>query len=446
MVGDFFKKAYGNGVVLINLHGQRRIPFLPVEKLNAIRDARLRGLVRYAATTVPYYRKLFKKEGIDPCEIRSVEDLNQLPLIDKKLLRKDPMLFVSQSPKGRRSLSFTTSGTTGMPLKVYHDQNSLLANIAFSEREREVVSKFCEKPFGYRIALILYPGSTSEKVRDFYRQWTFIPIRPERFTLSVLDPFEDVIEKINHLRPDVLIGYGSYLETFFRILSLRRISIHFPKVLVYGAEAMTDEGRTFIEEKFGIPVLSQYNAVEAFKIGFLCEERRGFHIHEDLCHVKIVDAKGEQVTNGEKGEVVISNFVNHGTVLLNYRLGDIASMSNERCPCGRTLPLLSELEGRVEDILFLPDGRFIHPRAIWGVIKKRDEVLKYQLIQHEPARFELRLVTIDRKIYQQVVRGILADLRDLLGNSTTIESEHNEELRPQEGGKFRSVLSLCKPR
>jgi len=80
------------------------------------------------------------------------------------------------------------------------------------------------------------------------------------------------------------------------------------------------------------------------------------------------------------------------------------------------------------------------------VIKKRDEVLKYQLIQHEPARFELRLVTIDRKIYQQVVRGILADLRDLLGNSTTIESEHNEELKPQEGGKFRSVLSLCKPR
>jgi phenylacetate-CoA ligase len=259
----------------------------------------------------------------------------------------------------------------------------------------------------------------------------------------VLDPLEDVVEKINHLRPDVLIGYGSYLETFFRILSLRRIPMHLPRVLVYGAEAMTDEGRTFVEEKFGISVLSQYNAVEVFKIGFLCEERRGFHIHEDLCSIKTVDEKGK-VTHREKGEVVISNFVNRGTVLLNYRLGDVGLLSNERCPCGRTLPLLPELEGRVEDILSLPGGRFIHPRAIWGVIKKRDAVLKYQLIQHEPARFELRLVTIDRKIYQQVVGGILADLRELLGNFITIESEYYEELKPQQGGKFRPVLSLCR--
>jgi phenylacetate-CoA ligase len=186
--------------------------------------------------------------------------------------------------------------------------------------------------------------------------------------------------------------------------------------------------------------------VEAFKIGFLCEERRGFHIHEDLCHVKIVDAKGKKAANGEKGEVVISNFVNRGTVLLNYRLGDVGLLSNERCSCGRTLPLLSELEGRVEDILFLPDGRFIHPRAIWGMIKKRDEVLKYQLIQHEPQRFELRLVTVDRRSYQQVVSRILVDLKNLLGTSVIIESAYYEELKPQERGKFRPVLSLCKPR
>jgi phenylacetate-CoA ligase len=339
-----------------------------------------------------------------------------------------------------------TSGTTGSSIKVYHDYYSLLANIAFSEREREVVSKICGRPFGNRVVLILYPGSTTEKVRDFYRQWTLIPIRPERFILSVLNSVEEVIEKLKHLRPDVLVGYGSYLETFFKILALRRISIPLPKVLVYFAEGMTTEGRIFIEKQFRIPVLSQYNAVETFKIGFLCEERKGFHIHEDLCHVKIIDTKGEKVSNGEKGAVVISNFVNHGTVLLNYRLGDVASFAKERCPCGRTLPLLSELEGRVEDILFLSDGDFIHPRAIWGVIKSREGVLKYQLIQHTMDHFELRLVTVDKSTYQQVVGGILVDLKNLLGTSAIIESVYHEELKPQEGGKFRPVLSLCKPR
>ncbi len=220
--------------------------------------------------------------------------------------------------------------------------------------------------------------------------------------------------------------------------------MHLPRLLVYGADGMTREGRSLIEEKFGIPVLSLYNAVEAFKVGFFCEERKDFHLHEDLCHVKIINEEGQKVANGEKGEVVISNLINRGTVLLNYRLGDVASMSSERCPCGRTLPLLSELAGRIEDTLFLLDGRFIHPRLIWEVIKQRDGILKYQFIQHEPKRFELRFMTVNQEVYQHMVDGILDDLQDLLGESVIIESEYDGELKPQGGGKFRPVLSFCR--
>lgn len=228
------------------------------------------------------------------------------------------------------------------------------------------------------------------------------------------------------------------------MLDLKGIRMHLPRILIYDGDSMSEEGRSFIEKRFGVPVLSIYSAVEAFMIGFSCEERRGFHLHEDLCHVKIVSTSGERVTDGEKGEVVISNLINRGTVLLNYRLEDIASMSSRRCHCGRNLSLLSELDGRREDILFLPDGRFIHPRAVWSVIKKRNEVVRYQLIQHEPDRFELRLVTRDIETYQSIIRDIVNDLRGLLGKSAVIESEYYDELRPQHGGKFRPVQSLCK--
>jgi len=446
MITDLFSKIYGNIVVLRNLYGQRRIPYLSLEELYELRDIRLRSIVSYAAETVPYYQDLFKTMKINPSEIRSVEDLEGLPFIDKEMIREDPGYFISTTRRGKNAIPFLTSGSTGMPIKIYHDRYSLLANIASGVREREVISKLCGRSLGYRIALVLYPGNTTEKVQELYRRWTFIPIRPEQITLSVSSPVEEVIESINHLRPDVLIGYGSYLETFFKTLALRKISLQLPKVLVSVAEAMTADGKTFIEEEFGIPVLSQYNAVEAFKIGFTCEERNGFHLHEDLCHVKIVDTNGNKLAEGEKGEIVISNFVNHGTVLLNYRLGDVGSLSKERCPCGRTLSLLSELEGRMEDTLFLQDGRFIHSRAIWAVIKKSEGVLKYQLIQHEPKRFELRLVTVDKETYPLVADRILDGLKNLLGSSVTIESQYLEELRPQKGGKFRPVLSLCKPR
>jgi len=446
MITDLFKKICGNVVVLRNLAGQRRIPYLPLEELYELRDAHLRSIVRYAAETVPYYQDLFRTMKINPAEIRSVEDLESLPFIEKEMIRKDPLYFVSTTRRDQHAIPFSTSGSTGLPIKIYHDRYSLLSNIASGEREREVISKLCGRSYGYRIVAILYVGNTTEKVQSLYRQWTFIPIRPEEFIFSVSNPFEEIVKRIDDLRPDVLIGYGSYLETFFRTLALRKISVRPPKVVVYVAEGMTADGKRLIEEGFGIPVLSQYNAVEAFKIGFTCEERNGFHLHEDLCHVKIVDTNGKKLTDGEKGEIVISNFVNRGTVLLNYRLGDVGSLSKEKCPCGRTLPLLSKLEGRVEDILFLQDGRFIHPRAVWAVIKKIEGVLKYQLIQHAPQRFELRLVTVDKDTYPLVVGGILDGLKELLGSSATIESAYFDDLKPKEGGKFRPVLSLCKPR
>jgi len=443
MIRKLLNKFYGNALVFANLRGQSRVPYLPEEKLGELRDARLKEIVKYAAETVPYYRSLFKERGIDPHVIKRVEDLDRLPLLDKDTVCKSPHLFVSTSRNGQKSISFITSGTTGKPLEIYHDPKSLLANIAFGERERDVITRFCGDKYGYKELFIGYSTSTIRKVWDVYRQWTFIPLRPERLTLSVIEPVEHIIREINRFGPNIILSYGSYLETFFKILNLQGIRIHLPQVLIYGGDSMTGEGRRLIEEKFGIPVLSIYNAVEAFKIGFFCEKRKGFHLHEDLCHVKIIDASGQRVANGEKGEVVISNLINRGTILLNYRLGDIASISSQKCSCGRTLPLLMELEGRVEDIIFLPNGEFVHPRAVWEVFKERNEILQYQLIQHEQERFELRLVTVDSKIHQNVINGILSDLRHLLGESAIIESGYYEELERQGSGKFRPVISLC---
>ena len=136
MIKNLFRHLYGNAVVLANLKGQRRIPYLPREELKAKRDARLRKIVDYAAKTVPFYRDLFRERKIEPREIRTVEDLDRLPILDKQTIRKDPHLFLSTSRRGRNSLPFVTSGSTGMPLTVYHDQYSLLSNMAFAERER----------------------------------------------------------------------------------------------------------------------------------------------------------------------------------------------------------------------------------------------------------------------------------------------------------------------
>lgn len=443
MIKDLLNKAYGSGVVCANLVGQRGIPYLPEEELWALRDGRLRQIVRYAAGSVPYYQHLFRKEGIDPESIKTVQDLHRIPLVEKPTVRKNPNLFISTTKQGQNSLALTTSGSTGEPSTIHHDHDSLLANIAYGERERSVLSSMCGKRGGLREAYILRPRSTITKVWDYYQKHTFAFSSRPRLLLDVLQPIEQIVDALNAFRPDILVGYGSYLEALFRTLKFRETRMHLPQVLFYGAECMTEPGKVLIEKSFGVPVLSMYNAVEAFKIGFLCEARNGFHLHGDLCHVRIMNANGEDVVPGAKGQVVISNLVNRGTVLLNYRLGDVASLASGTCSCGRILPLLSELEGRVEDILFLSNGGFVHPRAIWGVMGQRSEVLKYQLIQHEPERFELRIVTADEQSYQLVVDDVLVALRRLVGESAVIECEYATGLEPEASGKFRPVMSKC---
>ena len=326
----------------------------------------------------------------------------------------------------------------GKPLEIFHDAKTLLANIAYSERERHVVSKLIGKADGYKEIHIDYGTSTSRKVLEFYRNRTWIPTRPNRLLLSVSDPIPKIVESINRFRPDAILTFGSYLETFARTLVLRKIQIALPKVILYVGDGISKETRIGIEETFGVPVVSRYNSVESFKLGYFCEKRIGFHLHEDLCPIRIL----KKDPNSEKGEVVISNLVNHGTVLLNYRLGDVASMQEISCSCGRTSPVISELDGRVEDTIFLPNGEFIHPRTVWNVFKQWKEVLQYQFIQREPERFELKLVTEDRKTYETIIPPILSDLQVLMGNSVVIEPAFYEEIKRIGEEKFRPVIAL----
>lgn len=390
---------------------------------------------------MPHYRDLFRELRLDPREIRTAADLAQLPILDKSTVRADPSRFVSETGRGRRAELLETSGTSGRRLPILHDRQSLLANIAHGERDRRVVTSTLGRTGGYRVLTITYESSTIHHVLSLYRQWTHIPIRPDRSFHSVEEPLPQIVGAINSLRPEVVVGYGSYLETLFRALTARKIQIHPPQVVIYGAEAMSSEGKEFIQREYGLPVYSRYGSVEALKIGFTCEADSGFHLNDDLYPLRLVDEQGRSVPRGESGQVVISNLINRGTVLLNYRLGDIGVLAKRSCLCGRTLPLLGELRGRVEEVLFLPDGRFVHPRAIWGVFKKHPEILRYQLVQLEAGRFDLKLMTVNRGVYDSAVGGVLADLGNLLGE-VAIEPYFTEDLATREPRKFQPVIPL----
>lgn len=425
------------GTVLVarRFPGQARAPFRNGEQVRAERDARVRNLVRYAVETVPYYREL----GVDPRELRTVDDLARLPLLERPVLQATPLRFVSESRRARGAFRLATSGTTGMPVAVYHDRLSMLENIAFSERERAVEACFVGRRFRYAVVQVMNASSAVGRVRSWYDGASYRPFRPRRRVLLVDLPLETIAAEIDRCRPDVVEGYGGHLEMLFRYVLERGVD-HRPAAIVFGRDAMTEEGRLLIEAGLGAPVLSRYRAIESLKIGYACELRRGLHLHEDLCHVRIVRRDGAPAGPGESGEVVLSNLVNHATVLLNYRLGDLARLTDEPCPCGRTGGMLVDFDGRADDILELVDGTLVHPGRVQSVVAGREGVRRTQLVQLERDRFELRVVApVDA--YGRHRESLRAEMSELLGGAA-VHVVRRGSLDPPDGRKFRQIEAL----
>lgn len=438
---SLLRQLQGSALIASHLH-ERQVPFWDRARIERRRDARVRRIVRHAARRVPYYRELFAAQSIDPREIRTIDDLRALPVLDRAEVRREPLRFVSDN--AATTLPQRTSGSTGTPMEVQHDRGSVLANIAYGEREREAVLRVVGAGFRPRELYIGFEGSNFLKVLAFTAANARLPVRPRRRAIAMTEPVVDIIAAINEYEPHIVTTYGSFADELFRRIRAERLDVKLPKVLMYVGETLPSDRRRAIEEEFGLAVLSRYCAVEAFKIAFYCEERTGFHVHEDLCDVRIQRRDGSAASIGETGEIVLSNLVNRATVLLNYPMGDLGAVSGESCPCGRNLQLLSQIEGRAEDLIPRPSGQVLHPRAIWTVFKEDHDVLQYQLVQTGLQRFELRLATADEDAFNRASGRAAGSMRALLGADIELAIRRDPELGRAERthrGKFRAVLS-----
>lgn len=423
--------------------GQRRALFVPRAELERRRDAAVRETVAYAARDVPHYRELFREEGIDPHDIRGADDLARLPTLSREAVLADPVRVRSDAPEAREGVVLRSSGTTGVTLRLFHDRRSVLLNVAYSERERAVETAFVGKRLRYT-RLFLAPDAFENvrRVRGHVAEESFRPFRPRYVIEPFQRPRQELLRAIERIRPDVLMGSGSVLETFFRLAASRGAPGHLPRAVLYTWDPMTAAGRALIEDTFGIPVLSRYSAMECLKIGFFCELRRGFHLHEDLCHVDVRRPDGTQAAPGETGELILSNLFNRGTVLLNYRIGDRGVMSDEPCPCGRSTRLLADLDGRVDESVALPDGTIIGAIGVAAAVGAVPGLLRFRLVQRAPAAFDLELSVTEDVAFEQAAEQAVAALRAVL-TSCEVRPVHRQDIALATGGKHRFLIPLA---
>jgi phenylacetate-CoA ligase len=435
-------RAAWSAYLIRQLRGQAAAPFRPWPRIERDQTRRVRAMVAHAARHVPYYRETLCRLGLGPDDFRTAADLARLPVLDRGALQRDPEAFRSTAWARRSLVELRTGGSAGAPRSVHHDAAALFQNAAHSERDRSIRTRLLGRRAGYRQTLISSSHSGIRKVQEFLDAHALVPRRAqiERQYLSLADPPAENVTRINAFRPDVLHGYGSYLGWLFAHVHETGIPFCRPRVVTFGADALSPAGRELIEREFDIPVFAIYQAAEALRIGFECEAHEGLHLNVDLYPVRLVDPEGRPVPDGASGEVVVSNLVNRGTVLLNYRLGDLAVALPGPCACGRTLPRLSLPAGRTDDVIELDSGARLHPQAVRDLFTEERELWQYQVVQDGPAQFRIDLVAARGCDREAASTRITRRFAERLGVSVRVRFVDDVGRTAQ--GKVRAVRSM----
>ena len=438
-----YRRLADTARVAFEARRQRRVPYLPLEAVERMQGLRVRRIVRHAWESVPYWRAAMQADGVKPGDLASVTDLERLPMIEGQTLRMRSAQFRSTAVPDDATLALKSSGSSrGVPRLVHWDATSQLLKLAYAERDRPVLARLAGKAWGQRQLWIFPAVSTSLAIR---RWWDARVVTPRGFThreqMTPDTPYEQWIERLDRSRPIVVYSYGSVAERFFRWLDATGRSTWLPRVWAYGGDGMRPDWRARAEER-GCRILSAYQSVEGGRIGFECERREGFHLNVDLCAVRVVDAEGRNVPRGEPGEVVVSNLFNRATVLFNLRTGDRAALDPAPCPCGRSLPLLSRLEGRTWEVIRLSGGREISSTDLLIALKAEVAfALQFQIVHPEPGRIVWRVVPAHRPDVAEELRRLEARTLELLGAGGRTSIELVDDIPPDPSGKWRLVVA-----
>jgi phenylacetate-CoA ligase len=387
-------------------------------------ENRLRYIVRYAYENSYFYRNKFRECGISPLDICTLEDLRKIPTVTKAELRKDFPQVISKGFTEETCTAESTSGSTGERIKILHDDNALVRYGVNLLRGHMALGL---KPY-HKTAYIRYKPvnpNPLEKVGLFKFYHIFSDLAPGI-----------IIEKLKEVNPFTINCYPTVMYLLAKQISDEDVRFLSPHHIVTWSEKLTPRVRETVEEKFGCPVYDQYGAYEFHSVAFECQKKR-MHINADTLIMEFLK-NGEPVSPGERGEIVMTNLWNRAMPFIRYEIGDIGAFSDDICECGRGLPLIEELEGRIEDSCQTVTGEIVLPSRVITLFYPYEEIDAFQIVQRK--RDEIRIKVVKGDNYSQKIENEICDkFKSIFGEGSTIKMEYVKEIEKKEG-KQRVVI------
>jgi phenylacetate-CoA ligase len=408
-----------------------------VDALNALRIKRLRALLSSAGEQVPYYRKLFSDLAFDPSAVTSLGDLQRLPFLTKALIRAHSDDLRSTQAQGLAR--FNTGGSSGEPLVFF---------IGRERVSRDVAAKWrATRWWGVDIGdpeIVLWGSPIELGAQDR------IKVLRDRLMRTRLLPAFDMspsrvasfIDTIRRVRPRMLFGYPSAFALIAR--HARKAGIRLDdvgiKVAFVTSERLYPHQRELIESVFGCPVANGYGGRDAGFIAHQCPQG-SMHITAEDVIVEIVDEDGNVVEAGVSGEIVVTHLATRDYPFIRYRTGDVGVLSETRCPCGRGLPVLADIQGRSTDFVVAADGTVMHGLSLIYVVRDLPGIESFRIEQESLALTRVFIVPGEAFSAEQCVPAIRQGMQARLGAGVQIQVEVVTSIAAERSGKYRYVVS-----
>ena len=437
LYGEMWRRRRFGGVFQDCLNEFRSRESFSSEEWQAHQAASLASMLDHAFKTVPYYREKWKDLRLerkavfgDPFSV-----LSRLPILPKEDIRSNPDAFVSDPGRKKKLHTYLTSGTTGTPLSVkFSTEMHQTWSAAYEARCRNwagVDNSMSRAMIGGR--LVVPDGKASPPYWRY--NWSEKQLYFSAFHISP-QTAQLYVQALNQRRPDYYVGYASSWFFLARFIVEQNLKAHKPKAVLTSSEKLTPDMRACIEKAFGCKVFDGYSGVEACCLASECE-CGNLHISPDVGFIELLDDNGDPVPRGCQGEIVATGFLNRDQPLIRYRTGDLAILSDKKCSCGRSMPILEELVGRLEDTVIGFDGREMV--RFHGIFVGMPHVKMGQVIQETLKEFRLKL-----EVTSGFGENERAEIRkrfvDRLG-PVEIHFEYVDAMELTQRGKFQAVVS-----
>jgi phenylacetate-CoA ligase len=411
------------------------------DELESLQLKRLRKTVRQTLK-VDFYRKRLSKAHIRIEDIRTLHDIEKIPFTKKQDLRGGYPFGFLAVPLNKVVRIHTTSGTTGNPTVVGYTKNDLGAWADLIARNMTMIGVTKDDVFQNMVNYGMFTGGLGFHYGAEKIGMTVIP--------SATGNTRRQIEMIKDFGVTTIHCTPSYAMHLSEVAEEMHESLPSLKTGIFGAEPWSETMRHSLEERLGVTAFDSYGLSELFGPGvaFECPERNGLHIWHDAYLVEIINpTTGEQLSEGERGELVVTPLIKEAMPLLRYRTGDITMKMEDGCLCTRGQKI-ARITGRSDDMLVIR-GINVFPSQIEHVLLRIPEVGNQFMVYVDRIN-HLDEMTVDVEINRDYFSGELFDLariqkkvvkelRDALELRTTVRLVEPGSL-PRFEGKAKKVI------